>query len=364
VSNSAENKSANSNKYFSRKYLFISIALSLAGMGGVIYMTYTPGVLKHLIPKRLPGLFIALIVSFLRLWFVAAKIKFLSEEKLGWLQSFRVVLAWDFTSAVTPSTVGGAPLATFAMSKEGLSLGRSTAIILYSLLLDQLWFALSIPVLLICSIYFAVIPPDIGLIGHTAMFIVYAAILAYAGVLAYGVLKNPTALKKVVNGIFSLPFLNRWKDKMAKEAEHLEEYSYELRKKPYTFVLKAFLLSTLSWICRIALPTIVILSLLPANVVLSLLRSLAMNLAFLFMPTPGGSGGVEGLFALFQGPVIDRKAFIGLAVFLWRIISYYISIGLGMMAATWYINRSVVDNFSRGSDQQEQEKENAPSKIS
>jgi hypothetical protein len=71
-----------------------------------------------------------------------------------------------------------------------------------------------------------------------------------------------------------------------------------------------------------------------------------MNLAFLIMPTPGGSGGVEGLFAIFQGPLMDRKAFIGLAVFAWRVISYYISIGLGMMATTWYINRSMVDTLS------------------
>ncbi|MDZ7682353.1 MAG: lysylphosphatidylglycerol synthase domain-containing protein [Fodinibius sp.] len=118
-----------------------------------------------------------------------------------------------------------------------------------------------------------------------------------------------------------------------------------LRKKPTSFLLKTFFFSTMSWLCRIALPTIVVLSLLPADVILSLLRSLAMNLAFLIMPTPGGSGGVEGLFAIFQGPLIERKAFIGLAVFAWRIISYYISVGLGMMAVTWYINQSMVESF-------------------
>ena len=68
-----------------------------------------------------------------------------------------------------------------------------------------------------------------------------------------------------------------------------------------------------------------------------------MNLAFLVVPTPGGSGGVEGLFGLFQGPLISREGFIGLAVFLWRIISYYISIGLGIMATTWYVNQKVVE---------------------
>ena len=68
-----------------------------------------------------------------------------------------------------------------------------------------------------------------------------------------------------------------------------------------------------------------------------------MNLAFLVVPTPGGSGGVEGLFVLFQGPLITREGFIGLALFLWRIISYYITIAAGMFATTWYINQKVVE---------------------
>lgn len=314
-------------------------------MAIVVYLTYTPGVLEHLKPKRLPGLFIALIVSFLRLWFSAARIRYLSEKKLSWIASFRVMLSWDFTSSVTPSTIGGAPMATFAMTKEGFRLGQSSAIILYSVLLDQLWFALAVPILLITGLYYEVVPDNIGMVGQASMLLLYAGLLSYAGLMAYGVLKNPAAITKVLNGLFKLPFLRRWRGKIAEEAKNLEEYSHELRKKPKSFLFKAFSLTMMSWVARVALPTIVVLSLLPADVVLSFLRSLAMNLAFLIMPTPGGSGGVEGLFAIFQGPLMDRKAFIGLAVFAWRIISYYITVGLGMMATTWYINRSVIDKL-------------------
>ncbi|MDZ7772051.1 MAG: lysylphosphatidylglycerol synthase transmembrane domain-containing protein [Balneolaceae bacterium] len=337
-------------RYFSKKYLLLSIGLSVAGMGLVIYLTYTPGVLEHLKPKRLPGLFIALAVSILRLAFSAAKIRYLSEKMLGWMASLRVMLSWEFTSSVTPSIIGGAPMATYALTKEGYKLGQSTAIILYSVLLDQLWFALAVPILLVAGLYYEVIPSNIGMVGEVSMLLLYAGLLSYAGLMAYGVLRNPSAIKKVVCTVFRLPLLRRWRDKVVEEAEHLVKYSDELREKPASFLLKAFSLSTMSWLCRVALPTIVVLSLLPANEILSVLRSLAMNLAFLIMPTPGGSGGVEGLFALFQGPLIDRKAFIGLAVFLWRIISYYISIGLGMMATTWYINRSVVDNHADGEE--------------
>lgn len=312
-------------------------------MGAVIYYTYTPGVLEHLAPKRLPGLVIALVVSFLRVWFSAAKIRFLSGKELGWMAAIRVVLAWDFTSAVTPSTIGGAPLATYAMSKEGIKLGDAGAIVLYGVLLDQIWFALAIPILLICGMFYEVVPPEIGLVGDLSMALLYIGLLAYAGLLAYGVLVNPSAIKKVVNFVFRLPILKKYSGKIEVEAENLEEYAHQLRKKPLSFLLKAFFLSTMSWILRISLATIVVLSLLPAPEVLSLLRSLAMNLAFLVVPTPGGSGGVEGLFVLFQGPLIAREGFIGLAVFLWRIISYYITIGLGMMATTWYVNQKVIE---------------------
>lgn len=321
-------------------------------MAFVIWLTYTPGVLEHLKPKRLPGLFIAVAVSFLRLWFSAAKIRYLSENQLSWIASFRVMLSWDFTSSITPSTIGGAPMATFALTKEKFSLGQSTAIILYSLFLDQLWFALAVPILVIAGFFFEVVPNNIGMVGHASMILLYVGLLSYAGLMAYGVLKNPNAIKKVVNFLFKLPFLRRWKDHVDEETDSLVEYSHELRKKPTSFLLKAFFLSTMSWLARVALPTIVVLSLLPADVILSVLRSLAMNLAFLIMPTPGGSGGVEGLFAIFQGPLMDNKAFIGLAVFAWRVISYYISIGFGMMATTWYINRSMVDNFEETEEEE------------
>jgi len=312
-------------------------------MAGVVWYTYTPGILDYLAPKRLPGLVIALVVSFLRVWFSAAKIRFLSEKIISWWGAFRVQLSWDFTSAVTPSTIGGAPMATYAMTKEGLKLGESTAIILYSVLLDQIWFAIAIPILLFAGIYFDVVPPEVGFLGEASMLVLYVALLSYATVLAYGVLINPAAISKIIKWVAKLPFLKRYRDNIDREALNLEQYAHQLKAKPLRFILQAFYYSTMSWLARIALAPIVILSLLPAPELLSVLRSLAMNLAFLVVPTPGGSGGVEGLFVLFQGPLISREAFIGLALFLWRIISYYITIAFGMMATTWYVNREVHD---------------------
>lgn len=325
------------------KYLAISIALSVISMGIVIYLTYTPGVLNHLAPKRLPGLFIAIGVIFLKVYFSAAKLRYLADKEIDWMSSMRISLTWDFASAVTPSTIGGAPVATYAMTREGIKLGKSSAIILYGVLLDQFWYALAVPILLLAGFYYQVLPPEIGFVGNLTMVLIYTGLLLYGGFLTYGLMVNPSSMKKVVNWVFKWPYLNRYSARMSTEADNLEGYSFELRKKPIKFFIKAFFFSTMSWLCRIALPVIVILSLLPGPEVLLVLRSLAMNLAFLIIPTPGGSGGVEGLFAIFLGPLIERTSFVGLAVFVWRMITYYVSIGFGIIATAWYVNHKVVE---------------------
>lgn len=327
------------------KYLAISIGLSVLSMGIVIYLTYTPGVLEHLKPKRLPGLFLAIAVTVFKVYISAVRLRFLADRDISLMASVRIMLTWDFASSVTPSTIGGAPMATYAMTREGIKLGKSSAIILYGVLLDQFWYAFAVPILLISGIFFEVIPDEIGFVGAATMMLIYAGLLIYGALLAYGLLVNPKSLKKIIKKIFRLPLLRKFSEQVNAEADNLENYSHQLRKKPMAFVVKSYLLTVLTWLCKVALPVIVVLSLLPGDEVLLVLRSLAMNLAFLIIPTPGGSGGVEGLFAIFLGPLIDRTAFIGLAVFAWRIITYYISIGLGVIAMAWYVNHSVVEKL-------------------
>src|SRR5690625_5910198 len=76
-------------------------------------------------------LVLALGVVFLRLYFFAEKIRFLTNKSISRSASVRVALTWDFASAITPSTIGGAPVATYAMTREGVDLGRSSAVVLY-----------------------------------------------------------------------------------------------------------------------------------------------------------------------------------------------------------------------------------------
>lgn len=341
---------------FSRKYLAISVSLSLTSMALLIYFTYSPGLFDRLYWNRTPGLFLALLVVGLRIWFLTAKIRYLSECRLSWIASLRVVLTWEFTSSITPSTIGGGPMATYAMTREKLTLGQSSAIVIYGIMLDQLLLVIVIPLLFAAGLFFPVVPENAGWVGKTAMFLIYLALLSYALFLVYGVFRNPYVLKRTVNYVFSMPGLRKYRFKIAREAEQLEAYSHELRKKPRSFVYRSFALSTLAWLAKVSLPSIVLLSFVPADVLLTILRSFAMALAGMFMPTPGGSGGLEGLYALFQGPLMERREFLGIAVFMWRLISFYVVVGVGMMAVSWYFNSTGETERETGNKEGNQDK--------
>jgi len=65
-----------------------------------------------------------------------------------------------------------------------------------------------------------------------------------------------------------------------------------------------------------------------ADAVLLVLRSAATLLVALVLPTPGGSGGLEGLYALFIGPLMPQ-ALMAPTLLLWRLLDYYLFIALG-----------------------------------
>ncbi|MCH8495966.1 MAG: flippase-like domain-containing protein [Balneolales bacterium] len=332
--------------------MVFSISLSVLSMGLVIYFTWSPEGFEYVQLKRLPGLIIALVVTILRIWFQAAKYRILSDNMLSWPAAFRVILTWDFASAITPSTIGGGPVAAYAMTRENIPLGKSGGIMLSGVLLDQLFYVMIIPILITLGFYYDVIPPNVGWVGTSAMFLIYTILLVYAFVLAYGLLVNPKSLKRIVRIVFMIPFLRGMRRKIIVESDNLVEFSEALRRKPRGFLTKAFILSTLGWLAKISLPSIVVLSFLPADVLLTFLRSFSMTFAGLLVPTPGGSGGAEALFLLFQGPLFERVIFIGISIFMWRLYTYYLSIGLGVFVMTWYMkprNKIVVQDESKTS---------------
>nr|WP_272591857.1 lysylphosphatidylglycerol synthase domain-containing protein [Salinibacter ruber] len=87
-------------------------------------------------------------------------------------------------------------------------------------------------------------------------------------------------------------------------------------------------MTALTWLARYALVYLIVRSVHAADGTLLFARSAAMMLVGLVMPTPGGSGGLEGLYALFIGPLMP-EALLAPTLLTWRLLGYYLFIALG-----------------------------------
>ena len=311
--------------------------LSLSVLVVISYYTFDLGTFKQLLQQLNPWFLLAAVGTVVtRVAFGALRLNYLSHGLLNFRESVRSQLAWDFFGAVTPSSVGGGPfIAVFVSRDRNISLGESTSIILFSTLLEMLWQAFLIPTIVVLSFYFDVFPAAMGTVGFSAMM---TAFLIYV----YSTLINPRFLAVLVGTAFKLPFLRRFRTRALRTMGEMRSRSELLRSETPMYYVKGFLISLVPWLSRYALPMFLIWSVYPAvDKLLVFLRAAALQLGALFMPTPGGAGAVEGLYLLFFGPPIMPQSLVAPTLLVWRLLSYYLFIFVGIYITIQFVQRKV-----------------------
>ena len=287
-------------------------------------------------------LFLAFIMMGVRDVAYMVRIRILTEKKLSWRQSFRVIMMWEFASALTPGVVGGAAVAMFILKKEKISLGKSTAIVMITAMLDNLFYLIMIPTMLIVigSDQFF---PEVGgqeILGISlnimgVFWAAYGIILVLFGFLLVGVLYKPGWLKRILIGIFSIKFLRKWKSGAIDTGNEIIATSKELKGKPSSYWVRAFLATAFSWTGRFLVVNCIMAAFISTNLMDQLIiyaRQLGMWVIMIVSPTPGGSGVAEYAFSSFL-EVFIPFGLTGLLAVLWRLISYYpyLFIGTAML---------------------------------
>jgi len=267
----------------------------------------------------------------------------LSDWELNWRQAFRIIMIWEFTSAVTPGSVGGTSIATLFVHKEGINVGRSSAIVMVTSLLDELYFVLMFPILILfvgSGILFAI--PDSPGWTHGIIMIAligYSIKLVWVLALGYGLFFNPRGLSKLIYRIFHFPILKRWKRGAGKAALDIITSAKEMKSKKAKYWINALLCTFLSWTSRYWVVNFMFLSFFAVHKhFLIFARQLVMTIILLVSPTPGGSGVAEFTFDIFLGDFIPIAGFSIALAFLWRLISYYPYLIIGAILVPKWVN--------------------------
>lgn len=330
---------------FSITKILIPIAIGMLVISWLFVREFSTGTLKTIPFSWSSVLFIllAILLMFGRDFGLIWRFRMLSDKRLSWLQSFNIHILNEFTSAVTPSAVGGSALVVLFLNKEGISVGRSTAIMITNLLLDELFFVI------LCPVIFLLVPLTelfnvTTLISATIGVIfwsVYGVLLVWTSILFIGLFLRPDYIVGFFDLIFRIPFLKRWHYKISAFSVSLLHASNEISSQPFYFWIKAFALTSLSWISRFLVVNALFLAFTTINnhfVIFG--RQLMLWIVMVVSLTPGASGLTEIAFREYYSDLLLGSSSILLIILIWRILTYYLYLFIGILIIPKWIRKS------------------------
>ena len=237
------------------------------------------------------------------------------------------------SSAVSPTSIGGSAVAFFVLAQEKLSTAKTATIVLYTIVLDSIFFIGSIPLLLLFFGTGMIRPniqslEDLGAWGFYFLF-AYSLMTVYCSIFYYGLFISPKQIKRFLKGLTNIRFLKRFQRKAVELGNDMIIASKELKKHRWSFHLKAFIATATAWSCRFLLLNCLIIAFMseiPRNfwVQFELYARLeTMFVIIAFSPTPGGAGFVEILFGGFLSDYVHNSTYSTVISTIWRLLSYY-----------------------------------------
>ncbi|MEN8225543.1 MAG: lysylphosphatidylglycerol synthase transmembrane domain-containing protein [Bacteroidota bacterium] len=281
------------------------------------------------------------------------RLRVLTDKRISWRHSFDVIMLWEFASSITPSIVGGSAIALFIVNREGISMGRTTAIVMITAMLDELFYITMVPVVILVIGIDKLFIGDAGFLmnlgGKQAFLFGYAFILILTTIITSAIFFTPKTFKSIIVNITSLPILRNWRRKAIQTGNDIIVTSKEMKGKPAMFWVKAFGATLFSWSARFWVVNALIMAFRTSSDQFTHIgdqfliygRQLVMWVILLVSPTPGGSGVAEYAFPIFLGEFTPPGLGMALGL-LWRLFSYYPYLFIGFIILPFWIRRTYI----------------------
>ena len=272
------------------------------------------------------------------------RIRTLTKNALTWKQSFRVIMLWEFASALAPGVMSGATVAMFILNREKIALGRATAVVISTAFLDNLFYLLFIPLTFLILPQTQLFPENSNLSG-TLSTIFWTGFTVFGLIclaLFVSIFVYPQFVGKLLHHFTRPKFMQRFREGALKTGKDMEETALLLRKESFTFWTKAFGATIFSWSSRFLVINFILQAFLSLGWMQQVQVFLKQFVLWMFLrisPTPGGSGTAEWSFSELLGDVSDSLVLLGTMAVLWRIISYFPYLFIGSTLLPRWLNR-------------------------
>ncbi len=334
-------------------HLWLAASIGLAVIIGMMVREFDADSLRkiELSPTFFLGVGLAILLFATQNVMLSLRFRHLCRRRITFAQSFRINVLCEFTSAVTPSAVGGSGLAFIYLNREGVTMGRSIFTMFAALLADEAFIAVSsfLLYLLVPSSTLFCMAEGVGVSADTAhewikggiqvVFLCSTLIVAvWSGILYLLLLHRPQALGWVMKGCCKIPFLCRFRAKVEKFSEEMAMASVEAKQEGFRFWAQLMGYTAMAWLARFAIVVAILIAFqVQGNMLVAWARQWVMWMISILSPTPGGSGLAELMFRLYYSDFLCDASVAILAAMLWRMIFYYPFLVMGALALPKWI---------------------------
>ena len=257
-------------------------------------------------------------------------------EKQPLMDTIRVTMIGQFFNSITPLSGAGQPVQAYVMVKDGIKPGHAASIIIIKTLLHQLI------IVMYSLITFALKGSQFGARISQFYYLYVLGLALNSAFLLFYVLfiyKKEVA-GKVLSVIFKLlgrlKFIKRTDSLQEKVENELMSFSEGagILKNNASIIVRLIIFQIVQFTFYFSIPYFIHLAV--ENNAVRLWDMIAAQsmiiLISLLVPSPGATGGVEGLSYLFYG-LFFTQSFIIPVILIYRILTYYASVIIGGLFA-------------------------------
>ncbi|MFD1417903.1 lysylphosphatidylglycerol synthase transmembrane domain-containing protein [Companilactobacillus keshanensis] len=260
------------------------------------------------------------------------------DRKFGWWEMYRIPLIQALFNAITPFSSGGQPAQLVGLMQSKIDGGRASSVLLMKFIIYQTMVLINFIIAMLVS--FRSVAQHFSGLATLIVFgmVIHLVTISFLLMIMYYYDFTKKMVQVVLKPI--LFFLKDEKrDKILQSAiKSIDSFYKEslVLKKEKAKVIKAALLTVIQLFLYYFVVYFVLLALNcdHVNIVDVLVMHIMIVMIVSIFPIPGGSGGAEFSFkTLFAGFVPSTSALI-LGMFLWRFITYYLGMFLGIIAVS------------------------------
>lgn len=319
--------------------------LNIVILAVVLAVSLTQQDIKTVLAPQIEWKYIAIIIGIVLLTIILDSLKYFiliksSTKKSRPFLSYKVSALGRYYDSVTPMSSGGQPFQMMYLNKRGIKGNVATSIPLMKYIFWQIIYVIVCTVILLCN--------QISSVGQTGTFVTAVAWISVLGNLAIVSTVFLLSISKKVG-----PLIVIWCLKLLSKLKIVKNYQKTFRsvmrfvinyQKTIKFFAKNFfvmvselLLAVIDIFLYNIIPYFVYKAFLPMGTMNWLdifTQSIICNLTLGFIPTPGASGGAEGVFSIIFGGAFSKSGLFW-PVLIWRISTYYIYLLQGLFVLVY-----------------------------